>query len=119
MYTLAAHGVTPPAPLTTPRMHATAGAQLATEGAPALHHQALSGIPYKVYGLAAGRDRVGLGGFLWASAQARGLRILVVGLLFGAFGAALWRWRRWYPAYLVAYLVLVMVNLTLVVRWWS
>jgi 1-acyl-sn-glycerol-3-phosphate acyltransferase len=119
MYTLAAHGVTPPAPLTTPRMHATAAAQIATEGASALHHQALSGIPYKVYGLAAGRNRVGLGGFLWASAQARGVRILAGGLLIGVLGAALRRWRRWYPAYLAAFLLVFTAGLTSIVRYWS
>jgi 1-acyl-sn-glycerol-3-phosphate acyltransferase len=119
MYTLAAHGLTPPAPLTTPRMHAVAAAQLATEGAPALHHQALSGIPYKVYGLAAGRDEVGLGGFLWASAQARGVRILVTGLALGVLGAGLWHWRRWYPAYLVAFLLLFSASLASVVRAWG
>ena len=119
MYTLAAHGITPPAPLTTPRMHAIASTQVATEGAAALHHQALSGIPYKVYGLAAGRHEVGLGGFLWASAQARGVRILVVGLLFGALGAVLRRRRRWYPAYLVAFLLIFTASLSSIVASWD
>jgi len=118
MYVLAAHGAAPPAPLTTPRMHVTASAQVASEGAPALRHQAMSGIPYKVYGLAAGRDEVGLGGFLWASAQARGVRIVVGGLVLGLFGAGLWRWRRWYPIYLVVYMTVFVAGLAMVVASW-
>jgi len=119
MYTVAAHGAVPPSPLTTPRMHATASAQVAAEGAAAVRHQAMSGVPYKVYGLAAGRDEVGLGGFLWASAQARGVRILTGGLLLGVLGAGVWRWRRWYPIYLVGYVAVFAVGLTMVVNTWS
>jgi 1-acyl-sn-glycerol-3-phosphate acyltransferase len=118
MYTLAVHGLVLPAPLTTDRMHATALAQLASEGAGALAHQPMSGIPYKVYGAAAGHGAVGLVPFLLASLPARSLRILVVGALTGAFGAALHRWRRWYPAYLFAFVVLFAAGLAAVVLSW-
>jgi membrane protein YqaA with SNARE-associated domain len=117
-YTLAVHGVVLPAPLTTARMHATALAQLATEGASALSHQPMSGIPYKVYGAAAGHVRVGLVPFLWASLPARSLRIVLVGGLAGAFGAAMHRWRRWYPAYLLAFVTLFAAGLAAVVLSW-
>jgi len=62
---------------------------------------------------------VGLGGFLWASAQARGVRILTGGLLLGVLGAGVWRWRRWYPIYLVGYVAVFAVGLTMVVNTWS
>ncbi len=119
MYALAAHGAAPPTPLTTPRMHAVAGAQVAAEGAAAVRHQALSGVPYKVYGLAAGREGVGLGPFVWASATARGARILVIGLTLGLLGAVLWRWRRWYPAFLVGYVIVFAAGLAMVLSRWS
>lgn len=119
MYALAAHGIVPPSPLTTPRMHATAAAQIAREGAGALAHQPLSGIPYKVYGAAAGRAHVGLGTFLLHSTAARGLRILVVGLVLGGFGAAAYRWRRFYPAYVGLFVVLFTAALASILSYWS
>ncbi|WP_446666718.1 1-acyl-sn-glycerol-3-phosphate acyltransferase [Flexivirga sp. B27] len=50
---LARRGVRAPAPLTTPRMHAAARKHLRS-GASGIWHQALGGIPVKVYGRAAG-----------------------------------------------------------------
>jgi 1-acyl-sn-glycerol-3-phosphate acyltransferase len=117
-YLLAAHGVVAPQPLTTARMHATAVAQLAAEGSPAVAHQPMSGIPYKVYAAAAGRAGTGLGGFLVASLKARGLRIVAVGALCGVFGALASRWRRWYGAYLVAFVMLFAAGLAAVLRSW-
>lgn len=119
MYTLAMHGVAPPTPLTTPRMHTTASADVAAEGAAALRHQAMSGIPYKVYGGEAGRQDVGLGAFLWASATARGVRILVGGLVLGAVGVLLWRWRRLYPVLLTGFVLAFVTGLAMVVTGWS
>ena len=119
MYTLAMHGVAPPTPLTTPRMHTAASADVAAEGAAALRHQAMSGIPYKVYGGEAGRQDVGLGAFLWASATARGVRILVGGLVLGAVGVVLWRWRRLYPVLLTGFVLAFVTGLAMVVTGWS
>jgi hypothetical protein len=56
---LASRGVLLPAPLTTPRMAATAFDQLAA-GPSAIMHQALSGIPVKVYARAAGEHHIDL-----------------------------------------------------------
>jgi 1-acyl-sn-glycerol-3-phosphate acyltransferase len=119
MYTLAAHTASPPRLLTTPRMYATASAQIASEGAAALRHQAMSGIPYKVYGLQAGRNHVGLSAFLWTSATARGVRTLIAGLVFGLVGAVLWRWRRWYPIVLTGYVLVFATGLAMVINAWS
>ncbi len=118
-YLLASHGVMLPAPLTTPRMHSVAAVQLSTEGAGALAHQAWSGIPFKVYGAAAGTAHVGLLPFLASAATARGLRIFVVGLLLGLFGLVTRRWRRWYPAYLVSFVAIFGSGLASVLSYWS
>lgn len=119
MYLLSAHGLTPPAVLTTPRMHATAAGQFAAEGASAMAHQPLSGIPYKVYGAAAGHARVGLIPFVAASIPARGLRIVAAGLLAGLVGGLAHRWRRWYPFYLGVFLSLFTASLIGVLTSWS
>lgn len=119
MYALAVHGATPPAPLTTPRMYATTAAQVADEGARAVRHQPLSGIPYKVYATAAGEARVGLPGFVGASATARGSRILIVGLVAGLVGVAVHRWRRWYPLYLTLFVTGFGVAFAAVVASWK
>lgn len=119
MYALAAHGVSPPAPLTTPRMHLVATQNISAEGAAALRRQPMSGVPYKVYGQAAGRARVGLDAFVLASAPARGLRILAVSGLAGALGVVMRRWRRWYLTYLVLFVVVFTAGLLAVVRSWS
>jgi len=118
MYLLAAHGWAPPTPLTTPRMHTTAAAQVATEGAAALAHQPLSGIPYKVYGAAAGQGDVGLVAFLAWSLPARALRILAAGMLAGTFGRLTRRLRRWYPLYLTCFVLLFGAALGAVVNEW-
>lgn len=119
MYLLAAHGLAPPAPLTTRRMHDTAAAQVAAEGAHAVTHQPLSGIPYKVYGAAAGRAHAGLVAFLGWSVPTRALRILAAGLLAGAVGGLARRLRRWYPLYLTCFVTLFGAALGAVVTGWS
>jgi 1-acyl-sn-glycerol-3-phosphate acyltransferase len=118
-YVLAARGLTPPGPLTTARMHSTVAHEFAVEGALAVRHQPLSGIPYKVYGLAAGRAHVGLVGFVRASVPARGLRIVGAGLLAGAAGGLARDLRRWYPAYLALFCLLFASALYGVVDYWS
>jgi 1-acyl-sn-glycerol-3-phosphate acyltransferase len=117
-YLLASHGVVLPAPLTTPGMHAAVARQVASEGAHAISHQPLSGIPYKAYASACGRAHVGFVSFLAESVVARGLRILAVGMILGGFGALTVRWRRFYPHYLIAFVVLFTSGLAGVVAYW-
>jgi 1-acyl-sn-glycerol-3-phosphate acyltransferase len=119
MYLLAGHGIIPPAPLTTPRMHHVVAGQIGAEGASALTHQTWSGIPFKVYGAAAGSAHIGLAPFLFQAAVSRGVRIFGVGLLLGLFGAVTWRLRRWYVVYLVSFLAIFSAGLAGVVTYWS
>lgn len=79
----------------------------------------MSGIPYKVYGRAAGRAHVGLGDFLTESVPARAARIVVVAGLAALFGAATRTWRRWYPAFVATFVTLFAAGLTAVVASWS
>ena len=119
-YGLGAAGASPPAPLTTPRMHAVAAAQLDAEGAAALRHQPFSGLPYKVYAVRAGRDGVPVTEFVAWSAVARGGRILATGLALAAlgalFGALL---RRWYGTYVAGAASAFALSLNRVVGVWS
>jgi 1-acyl-sn-glycerol-3-phosphate acyltransferase len=119
MYGLAAHGVSLPAPLTTHRMHAAAQQMVTAHGAGAMADQPMSGIPYKVFGAAAGRAHVGLVSFAIQSLLARGLRILIVGILAGSAGWILTRWRRFYPAVITAFVVIFSAGLSAVVQSWS
>jgi 1-acyl-sn-glycerol-3-phosphate acyltransferase len=119
MYGLSAHGVSLPAPLTTVRMHATAQQMVADRGAAALADQPMSGIPYKVFGAAAGRAHVGVLAFTARSVPARGLRIVIVGVLAGLAGAVLARWRRYYAALIAAFVLIFSAGLTAVVQSWS
>jgi 1-acyl-sn-glycerol-3-phosphate acyltransferase len=118
-YLLAAHGIVAPAPLTTPRMHHVVSQQIAAEGPSALAHQTWSGIPFKVYGAAAGSAHIGLSGFLVHAATSRGLRIFGVGLVLGLFGILTRRWRRWYGVYLASFLIIFGSGLAGVVTYWS
>ena len=90
-----------PAPLTTERMQAAARADLA-DGAPGVLHQALNGIPVKLYARAAGElgtDPWSL--LVWAGVE-RGLRMAAAGLLVWLVARWLQPWlRRCYGTYLV------------------
>lgn len=112
-------GLRLPAPLTTPRMHATARAQLAAEGPWAVRHQAFNGIPVKVYARAAGEGRVDLGAFAGAVGVVRPARILGVGVVIGVIS----RWaapllRRRTPEHAVLAGVVLAEGLHRVVRRW-
>jgi 1-acyl-sn-glycerol-3-phosphate acyltransferase len=74
---LSRHGVGVPMPLTTPRMQATAARDLAS-GASGLMHQALAGIPVKVYAAQAGKAHIGLLALAFWTAIERGVRIMAV-----------------------------------------
>jgi membrane protein YqaA with SNARE-associated domain len=118
-YLLAAQGITLPQPLTTARMQETVAAQVAADGATAVRAQPLNGIPYKVYAAATGQRRAGLARFSLASAQARGARILAAGMIMTIAGACTARFRRLYPAYLLALVVVVAAGLKAVFASWS
>jgi len=116
---LAAAGWWLPAPLTTGRMQAAARADLA-DGAHGILHQALSGIPVKLYARAAGElgtDPLALAA--WAGVE-RGLRMAAVGLLVWLVARGLHAWlRRCYGAYLVLTAVGFAGVLTMIVTAWS
>jgi membrane protein YqaA with SNARE-associated domain len=118
-YLLAAHGVIPPEPVTTARMHAAVASQVATHGPAAVLAQPLSGIPFKVYVAAAGAHHVGFARFLLDSAQARGARILGFGLIITSASGCARRWRRRYPAYLLAVAAVYLGGWAAVVAAWS
>lgn len=116
---LAAAGVTPPEPFTTPAMHDTASRQIATEGAAAMRHQPLSGTPYKVYAVAAGHARVDPLAFAAWSLATRGVRIVVVGLAVTGIARLGRRLRRFYTPYLLGLGAGFGLGLVSVVSSWS
>jgi hypothetical protein len=116
---LAAHRVLLPAPLTTPRMAATAFDQLAA-GPSAIMHQAFSGIPVKVYARAAGEHTIDLWNLAGWTLLERGLRISMVGLVVWLLAYLFHRWlRRLYGGYLIAAAVIFAASLSAVIAAWS
>ena len=116
---LTSRGTLLPAPLTTPRMAATAFGQLAA-GPSAMMHQALSGIPVKVYARAAGEHHIELWNLARWTLLERGLRIstvgLVVWLLSKVFHPLL---RRLFGVYLIVASVVFIAALSAVIAAWS
>jgi hypothetical protein len=116
---LTSRGTLLPAPLTTPRMAATAFGQLAA-GPSAMMHQALSGIPVKVYARAAGEHHIELWNLAGWTLLERGLRIsgvgLVVWLLSKVFHPLL---RRLFGVYLTIATVVFIAALSAVIAAWS
>ena len=117
---LASRGVLMPAPLTTPRMAATAFDQLAA-GPSAIMYQALSGIPVTVYARAAGAHHIDLWHLAGWTLLERGLRISMVGLAVWLLRSKLLHplLRRLYGVYLISVGVLFAVGLSAVIAAWS
>jgi hypothetical protein len=116
---LASRGVLLPAPLTTRRMAATAFDQFAA-GPSAIMHQALSGIPVKVYARAAGEHGIDLWNLAGWTLLERGLRISMVGLAVWLLSKLLHPWlRRYYGVYLVVVSVLFTAALSAIIAAWS
>jgi hypothetical protein len=116
---MAARHVLLPAPLTTTRMAATAFNQLAA-GPSAMMHQALSGIPVKVYARAAGEHGIDLWHLVGWTLLERGLRISMVGLGVWLLSNLLHPWlRRHYGLYLTVVSVLFTAALSAVIAAWS
>jgi hypothetical protein len=116
---LTSRGVLLPAPLTTTRMVATAFNQLAA-GPSAIMHQALSGIPVKVYARAAGEYTIKLWNLAGWTLLERGLRISMVGLAVWLLSSLFHRWlRRHYGVYLIVAAVIFTAALSAVIAAWS
>ncbi len=116
---LASRDVLLPAPMTTPRMAATAFDQL-TAGPSAIMHQALSGIPVKVYARAAGEHGIDLWHLAGWTLLERGLRISMVGLVVWLLSKLLHRWlRRLYGIYLIGAAAVFTVGISAVIAAWS
>ena len=116
---LSSRGVLLPAPLTTPRMAATAFEQLAA-GPSAIMNQALSGIPVKVYARAAGEHHIDLWHLAGWTLLERGLRISMVGLAVWLLSKLLHPLlRRLYGVYLIIVGVLFTAGLFAVIAAWS
>jgi hypothetical protein len=116
---LASRDVLLPAPLTTPRMAATAFDQL-TAGPSAIMNQALSGIPVKVYARAAGEHHIDLWNLAGWTLLERGLRISMVGLVVWLLASLLHPvLRRLYGVYLIIAVVIFTLGLSAVISVWS
>jgi hypothetical protein len=116
---LTSRGVLLPAPLTTPRMAARAFGQF-VEGPSAIMHQALSGIPVKVYARAAGQHSVDMWKLACWTLLERGLRISTVGLLIWVLSRLFHPWlRRHYGLYLIVAATIFTAALSAVVAAWS
>ena len=75
---LVTHGIDPPTPWTTPRMHATALAQLTDDPSTAFWHQMFNGIPVKVYAHASGTLHLPFATLIQVVLP-RALRIVIIG----------------------------------------
>jgi hypothetical protein len=116
---LASDRILLPAPLTTPRMAARAFNQMAA-GPSAIMHQALSGIPVKVYARAAGEHTIDLWHLAGWTLLERGLRISVVGLLVWLLSQLFHPWlRRLYGVYLIIASVVFSAALSAIIAAWS
>lgn len=118
------HGLHWPLPLVTGRMLEAASGWVATEGAAALAHQPLSGVPVKALN-ATGAPGVPLAAWAVAVALARGARMLLTGAVGAVAG---WARDRWVPerfhglvhvTVVASATVGLLGGLALVVRHWS
>ena len=116
---LAAGGTRLPAPWTTERMREAAARHLA-DGPIGMLHQALDGIPVKVYARIAGENGFDLWQLAGWTLVERGLRLAVVATVLWYLARLLHPWlRRLYGPYLVVVSLGFAVAISLVVRAWS
>lgn len=115
----AARGVRFPAPWTTPRMVEAATTHLA-DGPAGILHQALDGIPIKVYARVAGETGLDPVALTAWTVVGRGLRLAAIALLVGWLAHRLHPWlRRLYGPYLLLVLAGFGVAIATIVRGWS
>lgn len=116
---LAAGGTRLPAPWTTERMREAATRHLA-DGPMGMLHQALDGIPVKVYARIAGENGFDLWQLAGWTLVERGLRLTVVATVLWYLARLLHPWlRRLYGPYLVLVSLGFAIAISLVVRAWS
>ena len=116
---LAASGWHVPLPLTNERMRGAVHQQVDVEGASALRHQPLSGVPYKVYAAEAGAQGVRPSEFATWSAITRGARMMAIAIVAAVMGSALVRFRRFYGIALILGLAGFGAGLAKVISYWS
>jgi 1-acyl-sn-glycerol-3-phosphate acyltransferase len=116
---LARHGVLLPQPLTTPAMAGYADTHLRTSGLAGLWSQPRSGVPYKVYARAAGRDGMAVPAWFAASFLVRIVRMALVAALAALVQRVTRRWQRLYTKAVAAGLLAFVAGLCLVVTAWS
>jgi 1-acyl-sn-glycerol-3-phosphate acyltransferase len=116
---LAGAGAAFPEPLVTPAMRAAVVAEIRHDGAQAVVHQPLSGIPIKVYAAQEGRAHVSPLAFAWGCLRGRDVRILLISGALALIAAAGHRWRHYYPAVVTMAVGLFGVGLAAVVTGWS
>jgi 1-acyl-sn-glycerol-3-phosphate acyltransferase len=119
LYGLVLAGIQPPQPLVTDQMRRTVAEQVSAEGAAAVRHQALNGVPFKAYVTETARRSEPAGPFLAHAAATRGVRIVVVSLLFAGAAVVLRRMRHLYPGYLVLLVAGFGLGLAQVVLSWN
>jgi 1-acyl-sn-glycerol-3-phosphate acyltransferase len=116
---LAAHGHLLRQPLTTDRMYEVAAGHLA-DGASGIWHQALNGIPVKVYARIAGEDGIDLPTLAGWTLLERGLRMAVAAAVVSGLARLLHPWlRRLYGPYLLVTLVSFAIILSVILTGWS
>lgn len=118
-----AQGWSWPLPLTTANMHDAVRGWL-QQGAAGVAHQPLSGVPYKVFVVAAPDAGIGWLELAGATLRYRGLRIVATAAVAAGAGALLWRRpRRWqepvHAAVSGGAVVALFAGLVVLVRAWS
>lgn len=116
---LSRHGLSLPLPMTTPRMDAAAAADL-SHGSSGMWHQALNGVPVKVYAEQAGQQHTDLLGLACWTALARGVRIIAVAAVLSVLARLLAPLlQRLYGCYLLLVAGSFLLLVSLVLQRWS
>ena len=116
---LAARDVLVATPWTTDRMREVVEGHLG-DGASGILHQALNGIPVKLYAQIAGERDIDLAALAGWTTVERGARMLVIAAVLTVLARMLHPWlRRLYGPYLVVTVLGFTVAISLIIRAWS